>query len=93
MKSLTTSPAPVGTTVVPESVQRADFVEALRPLFALLGLNPEDAALEGFEVTGDSISFLSIAPLADAQPSPSFAGEDVALGTWTWPVHVEVSNE
>lgn len=69
-------------------VDRGAFAEALRPLCDLLGLDPYAVLQDGFTVTSESISLLTVTPVDGVEPQSSTPGDPGAI--WVWPLEVPV---
>ena len=69
-------------------VGRGEFVEAIRPLCDLLGLDPYAVLRDGFTVTGKEISLLTVTPIEGIEPQSSDPDDPGAI--WVWPLEVPV---
>lgn len=86
-------PAPVaqsGAARPPASVSHAEFIEAMKPLLALVGVDETTVFAAGFFVTQGEIRFISATPVPDVEPIVIGPKGEPEFQEYGWPVSVAV---
>lgn len=85
----TTNPAPTeGAIARPKAISRTKYIEAIRPVCALLGLPVEEVMRTGFAVTSERVSLLTTRPVESVDAQPCGTSDEHAI--WVWPMDIPV---